>query len=189
VAGFVRRARDELGGVDMFFNNAGIGGAHAPIVDLEDDAWQRCMAINLTAVFLGLKHVMRAMEASGKGGSIVNTGSILSFKAAPGRVDYTVSKHGVAALTRTAAAEGGRHGIRVNCICPGPIDTALQQASERIVRPEDPAWERRRLESGTPLGRYGTADEVAETVAFLLSPRVPYLTGALVSLDGGITAT
>jgi NAD(P)-dependent dehydrogenase (short-subunit alcohol dehydrogenase family) len=186
VRAYVTRARDELGGVDRFFNNAGVGGSHKDLVDLEDDEWDAHMAINLRSAFLGLKHVMRAMIAQGRGGSIVNTGSLLSFKAAPGRGDYTVAKHGVAGLTRTAAAEGARHGIRVNCVCPGPIDTPLMAESERLVNPDDPGWERRRFEEGTPLGRYGRPEEVGETVSWLLSDRVPYMTGSLVVLDGGI---
>ena len=146
------------------------------------------MAINLRSAFLGLKHVMRAMIDQGRGGTIVNTGSVLSLKAAPGRGDYTVAKHGVAGLTRTAAAEGAPHGIRVNCICPGPIDTPLMAESERLVNPDDPGWERRRFEEGTPLGRYGRPEEVGEAVSWLLSDRVPYMTGSLVVLDGGILA-
>jgi len=188
VGAYVARAGDELGGVDLFFNNAGVGGFHKDLVDLEDDEWDAHMAINLRSPFLGLKHVMRAMIAQGRGGSIVNTGSLLSLKAAPGRGDYTVAKHGVAGLTRTAAAEGARHGIRVNCVCPGPIDTPLMAESERLVNPADPGFERRRFETGTPLGRYGRPEEVGETVSWLLSDRVPYMTGSLVVLDGGILA-
>jgi NAD(P)-dependent dehydrogenase (short-subunit alcohol dehydrogenase family) len=146
------------------------------------------MAINLRSAFLGIKHVMREMIAQGRGGAIVNTGSLLSLKAAPGRGDYTVAKHGIAGLTRTAAAEGARHGIRVNCVCPGPIDTPLMAESERLVNPSDPGYERRRFETGTPLGRYGRPEEVGETVSWLLSDRVPYMTGSLVVLDGGILA-
>lgn len=188
VEGYVARAVEELGGVDRFFNNAGVGGFHKELVDLEDDEWDAHMAINLRSAFLGLKHVMRAMIARERGGAIVCTGSLLSFKAAPGRGDYTVAKHGVAGLVRTAAAEGARHGIRVNAVCPGPIDTPLMAESERLVNPDDPGYERRRFETSTPLGRYGRPEEVGETVAWLLSDRVPYMTGSLVVLDGGILA-
>ena len=94
----------------------------------------------------------------------------------------------MAGLTRTAAAEGASHGIRVNCVCPGPIDTPLMAESERLVNLDDPGWERRRFEECTLLGRYGRPEEVGEAVSWLLSDRVPYMTGSLVVLDGGILA-
>jgi NAD(P)-dependent dehydrogenase (short-subunit alcohol dehydrogenase family) len=141
--------------------------------------------VNLRGVFLSLKYTMPAMSG---GGAMVNTGSILSLKAAPDRSDYVATKHAVLGLTRTAAAEGARTGVRVSCICPGPIDTPFMAESERLVNPEDPGWERRRFEEGTPLGRYGRPDEIAELVAFLLSERAPYLTGSAVAIDDGIMA-
>jgi NAD(P)-dependent dehydrogenase (short-subunit alcohol dehydrogenase family) len=117
---------------------------------------------------------------------VVNTGSLLSLKAAPNRSDYVASKHAVLGLTRSAAAEYAKDGIKVNCICPGPIETPLMERSERLVNPTDPEFERRRFEQGTPIGRYGKPEEIAEVVAFLLSPKVPYMTGAAVVVDGGI---
>jgi NAD(P)-dependent dehydrogenase (short-subunit alcohol dehydrogenase family) len=160
---------------------------HKDIVDTSIDEWRRVMAINLDSYFYGMRSVLPHMVAGG-GGAVVITGSLLSLKAAPGRSDYTVSKHAVLGLARTAAAEHARDGIKVNCICPGPIETPLMAESERLVNPDDPAYERTRFEEGTPIGRYGRPDEVAETIAFLLSPAVPYLTGAVVSLDGGLRA-
>jgi NAD(P)-dependent dehydrogenase (short-subunit alcohol dehydrogenase family) len=187
VRSYAERAERELPRVWFFHNNAGVEGVHKDIVDTTEDEWQRVMAINLHSYFYGLKYVLPVMKRQG-GGAVVITGSLLSLQAAPGRSDYTVSKHAVLGLARSAASEHARDGIKVNCICPGPIETPLMERSERLVNPEDPGFERRRFEEGTPIGRYGTPDEVAETIAFLLSPKVPYLTGAALSLDGGLRA-
>jgi NAD(P)-dependent dehydrogenase (short-subunit alcohol dehydrogenase family) len=184
VSEFVARA-EQLGPVSFFFNNAGVEGVHKTIVDTSADEWDRVMAINLRSVFLGLKYVLPAIKRTG-GGSIVNTGSILSLKGAVGRSDYVVSKHALIGLTRCAAAEHAIDGIQVNCICPGPIETPLMDRSERLINPDDPGFERRRLQEATPMARYGRPEEIAETVAFLLSGRVPYLTGAFFAIDGGI---
>jgi NAD(P)-dependent dehydrogenase (short-subunit alcohol dehydrogenase family) len=185
VKNFVARAEQEVGSISFFFNNAGVEGVHKRIIDTSADEWDRVMLINLRSVFLGLKYVLPAIKRAG-GGAIVNTGSILSLKGATGRSDYVASKHAVIGLTRCAASEHARDGIQVNCICPGPIETPLMGRSERLVNPNDPAYERRRLQDATPMGRYGRPEEIAETVAFLLSGRAPYLTGAFFSIDGGI---
>ena len=187
VAAYAARAAAELPRLWFFHNNAGVGGVHRTITDTSVEDWQRVMDINLHSYFYGMKYVLPYMVAAG-GGAVVITGSLLSLKAAPGRSDYTVSKHAVLGLARTAAAEHATDGIKVNCICPGPIETPLMALSERLVNPDDPAYERRRFEEGTPIGRYGRPEEVAETIAFLLSPAVPYLTGAVLSLDGGLRA-
>jgi NAD(P)-dependent dehydrogenase (short-subunit alcohol dehydrogenase family) len=185
VLGYVRRCVQEFGGLHLFHNNAGVEGVHKSIVDTTEEEWDRMMAINFRSVFLGLKHTIPAIKESG-GGAVVNTGSLLSLKAAPNRSDYVASKHAVLGLTRSAAAEYAKDGIKVNCICPGPIETPLMERSERLVNPTDPEFERRRFEQGTPIGRYGKPEEIAEVVAFLLSPKVPYMTGAAVVVDGGI---
>ena len=187
VAAYAQRAAEELPSLWFFHNNAGVGGVHKDIVDITVEEWHRVMAINLHSFFYGMKYVLPYMVSAG-GGAVVLTGSLLSLKAAPGRSDYTVSKHAVLGLARSAAAEHAKDGIKVNCICPGPIETPLMAESERLVNPDDPAYERKRFEEGTPIGRYGRPEEVAETIAFLLSTSVPYMTGAVVSLDGGLRA-
>jgi NAD(P)-dependent dehydrogenase (short-subunit alcohol dehydrogenase family) len=171
----------------FFHNNAGVEGVHKTIEDTSEAEWDTVLDINLRSAFVALHYAIPAMRARG-GGSILNTASLLSFKSAPGRADYTVSKHAIVGLTRTAASEVAGFGIRVNAICPGPIDTPLMARSERLVNPDDPGSERRRFEQGTPLGRYGRPEEIAEVAAFLLQPGGEYLTGACIAVDGGLSA-
>ncbi|GAA0312830.1 SDR family NAD(P)-dependent oxidoreductase [Kineococcus aurantiacus] len=187
VDAYVARVQEVFGTPTLFFNNAGVEGAHTTLADTTLESWFSVVNVNLHGVFLGLRAVLPVMAAAG-GGAIVNTGSLLSLKGAPARADYVATKHAVLGLTRVAAAEGAAAGVRVNCICPGPVDTPLMSRSEHLVNPDDPQFERRRFIAGTPLGRYGTPQEIAHLVRFLLSPGVDYLTGAAVSVDGGITA-
>lgn len=187
VAGYLAAALEQHGPPQKFFNNAGVEGVHRSIEETSVEDWLAVTAVNLHGVFYGLKHVLPVMRARG-GGAIVNTGSILSLKAAADRSDYVTTKHAVLGLTRSAAAEGAPHGIRVNCICPGPIDTPLMSRSEVLVNPDDPAFERDRFVSGTPVGRYGTPVEIAELVLHLLRPDLGYHTGSAIAIDGGITA-
>jgi NAD(P)-dependent dehydrogenase (short-subunit alcohol dehydrogenase family) len=185
VKAYVENAVKEFGNLRFFHNNAGVEGVHKSIVDTSEEEWDMVMNINLRSYFLGMKYALPAIKSSG-GGAVVITGSILSLKAAPDRSDYVVSKHAVLGLAKTAASECAKDGIKVNCICPGPIEGPLMARSERLVNPDDPGFERKRFEAGAPMGRYGQMEEVADLVAYLLSPRVPYLTGAVVTIDGGI---
>ncbi|MGU3431943.1 SDR family NAD(P)-dependent oxidoreductase [Actinomycetes bacterium M1A6_2h] len=187
VEAYAAAAASLLGDTRLFFNNAGVEGVHKSIVDTSEREWRSVVDVNLSGMFFGLKHVLPMLRRSG-GGAVVNTGSILSLKAAPDRSDYVVTKHGVLGLTRTAAAEMAPYGIRVNCICPGPVDTPLMTRSETLVNPDDPGFERDRFMEGTPLRRYGTPDEIAELVTFLLREDVLYQTGSAITIDGGITA-
>jgi NAD(P)-dependent dehydrogenase (short-subunit alcohol dehydrogenase family) len=187
VTAMVNELERNVGPISFQFNNAGIGGAHKTIVDLSLAELDEIMNVSFRAVFIGMKYALPAMKRAG-GGAIVNCGSLLSFKGAVRRGDYAMAKHAVMALTKTAAGEHAKDNIQVNCVCPGPIDTPLQHASEVLVNPEDPTYERRRYEVGIPMGRYGTPEEVAEVVAFLLSGRVPYLSGAAIPLDGSFLA-
>ena len=176
-----------VGPISFQFNNAGIGGAHKAIVDLSLAELDEIMNVSFRAVFIGMKYALPAMKRAG-GGAVVNCGSLLSFKGAVRRGDYAMAKHAVMALTKTAAGEHAKDNIQINCVCPGPIDTPLQHQSEVLVNPKDPTYERRRYEVGIPMGRYGTPEEVAEVVAFLMSGDAPYLTGAAIPLDGAFLA-
>lgn len=183
----ISEAESTFGSVSFLFSNAGIGGAHKALVDLSLDELDAIMNVSFRAVFIGMKYALPAIKRAG-GGAILNCGSLLSFKGAPRRGDYAAAKHAVIALTKTAAGEHAQDRIQVNCLCPGPIDTELQHASEVLVNPADPNYERRRFASAIPMGRYGAPEEVADLAAFLLSGAVPYLTGVAIPLDGALLA-
>jgi NAD(P)-dependent dehydrogenase (short-subunit alcohol dehydrogenase family) len=179
----VRHAVDHYGGLHVLYNNAGVfppddGGT----LDTPETTWDHVMQINLKGVWLGSKAGIPAMLASG-GGSIVNVASFVAFVgAATAQIAYTSSKGGVLAMTREMAVEYGRQGIRVNALCPGPIDTPL--LAELM---SDPARRERRLVH-IPMGRLGQAEELAKAALFLASDDSSYMTGASLLVDGGITA-
>jgi NAD(P)-dependent dehydrogenase (short-subunit alcohol dehydrogenase family) len=184
IARYAEQGADLGGGrIDAFFNNAGVEGPVAPIEEYPVEEWDRVFAVNVRAVFLGLKHVLPRM---GEGGAIVNTASIAGVIGSPGIVGYIAAKHAVVGITRTAAMETGGRGIRVNAVCPGPI-------SGRMMASLEDGWggERARemIVNAIPLGRYGTVEEVAGIVAFLLSPEAGFCHGATYVLDGGQTAS
>jgi NAD(P)-dependent dehydrogenase (short-subunit alcohol dehydrogenase family) len=183
----VGEAVREFGKLELLHANAGLVGPHTRIESTTLEDWRRAVALNLDAVFYALKYGMPAIRSAG-GGAIVVTGSILSLKGAARRADYVATKHAVLGLARTAASEGAVDGISVNCICPGPIDTPMMQLSERLMDPAAPEAERDRFNATIPMGRYGRPSEIAELVCFLLSRRVPYLTGESVAVDGGLMA-
>ena len=181
----VRATLDAFGALDVAFNNAGIEGLIAPTHEYPPDAWQRIIAINLTGVYLGMRYQIPVMREQG-GGAIVNTASILGVVAFENTPGYTAAKHGVIGLTKTAALENAQHGIRINAVCPGFIETPL--VMERGVQAgRDPAVyeELKRLH---PMGRLGQPEEIAEAVAWLASSAASFVTGHALMVDGGYTA-
>jgi NAD(P)-dependent dehydrogenase (short-subunit alcohol dehydrogenase family) len=146
------------------------------------------MAVNVKGVFLGLRHVLPVMIAQGRG-SVVNTASVAGLVASPGMPAYVASKHAVIGLTKTAAGEVGRTGVRVNAVCPGPIDTRMIHSLEAMLNPDDPDSIGTRYQNNIPIGRYGTAEEVANLIIFLASDLASNITGAHYVVDGGRTAT
>lgn len=188
VQAYVKATLDAHGAIDCFFNNAGIEGRIAPTAEYDEDMFDAVLAVNLKGVFLGLRHVLPVMIAQGRG-AVVNTASIAGLLGSPGMPAYVASKHAVIGLTKCASGEVGRHGVRVNAVCPGPIDTRMIQDLQSQMNPSNPAAARASYESSIPIGRYGTPEEVANVVLFLCSDLASNITGAQYTVDGGRTAT
>jgi NAD(P)-dependent dehydrogenase (short-subunit alcohol dehydrogenase family) len=175
----VQHAVKTFGGLHIAFNNAGIAPPMtAAFEDTTPAIWDRVMKTNVSAMFYAMHAQVPVIRAAG-GGVIVNTGSITSFVVGPGMPSYIASKHAVAGLTKSAAFDLIRHGIRVNAVCPGIIDTPILTGL--------PDAGRAALESTIPVGRFGTAEEVARAVLFLAAEESSYLVGTLLRADGGMT--
>ena len=180
-------AVERFGGIDGFFNNAGILGAVSPLVDYPEEAFDRVLAVNVKAVWLGLKVVGPAIMARG-GGAIVNIASVAGLRGSPNLAGYVASKHAVVGLTRVAAREFIARGVRVNAVCPAPIETSMVAGLESGLDPDNPALIRARMSALIPMGRYGRPEEVAALVAFLMSAEASYVNGAAYTIDGGALA-
>jgi NAD(P)-dependent dehydrogenase (short-subunit alcohol dehydrogenase family) len=183
VEALFRAAHDTYGSVDIAFNNAGISPPDDDsILTTGLDAWRRVQEVNLTSVYLCCKAALPYMRAQGKG-SIINTASFVAVMgAATSQISYTASKGGVLAMTRELGVQFAREGIRVNALCPGPVDTPLL----RELFAKDPERAARRLVH-IPLGRFAAADEIAAAVAFLASDDAGFITAAEFLVDGGIS--
>lgn len=172
------------GQVNAALLNAGIEGQLKPFADYSADVFDKVMAVNVRGVWLGLKYVMKAMEVSG--GSIVVTASTAGIRAVPNMSAYIASKHAAVGLMRAAAIEGSAHKIRVNSVNPSPIDTPMIASLESMFglsgRNDQP------LATATPLGRYGTPQEVAKLMLFLASDDSSFCTGGVYMVDGGVSA-
>jgi NAD(P)-dependent dehydrogenase (short-subunit alcohol dehydrogenase family) len=177
----VKQALEKYGRLDFACNNAGIGGEQNPTADYSIEGWQKLIGINLSGVFYCMKYEIAAMLKSG-GGSIVNMASILGQVAFVGAPAYVASKHGIVGLTQNAAIEYGPQGIRVNAVGPGFIKTPMIAALES----QKEALEM--LIALHPIGRLGTAEEVAELVIWLSSEKASFITGAYYPIDGGYLA-
>ena len=188
VQAYVKAALEAYGAIDCFHNNAGIEGSVAPTAQYDEAMFDKVMAVNVKGVFLGLRHVLPVMLAQQRG-AVVNTASVAGLVASPGMPAYVASKHAVIGLTKTAAGETARAGVRVNAVCPGPIDTRMIHSLESMLNPGDPASIGTRYQANIPIGRYGTAEEVANLVLFLCSDLASNITGAHYVVDGGRTAT
>jgi 3alpha(or 20beta)-hydroxysteroid dehydrogenase len=183
----VDMAQTRFGGVDALFNNAGISGPRATILDYPEAEFDRVMAVNVRGVFLGIQHAGNAMKARGKG-AIVNTSSIVGFTGGRNINAYTASKHAVIGLTKAAAVELAPHNIRVNAVCPSPTATEMMFKLERELAPDDPTSIRAAFASSSPMNRYGEPSEVAAAVAWLCSDGASYITGIALPIDGGMVA-
>jgi NAD(P)-dependent dehydrogenase (short-subunit alcohol dehydrogenase family) len=177
----VDQAMAHYGRLDVACNNAGIGGASAPLADYPLDAWAQVINVNLSGVFYGMRAQIPAMLLNG-GGSIVNTASILGMVGMASAPAYTAAKHGVLGLTQSAAIAYSGQGVRINAVGPGFIHTPMVHALE-----DDPIV-KAALIAAHPIGRLGLPEEVAELVVWLASTRASFVTGAYYPVDGGYLA-
>jgi NAD(P)-dependent dehydrogenase (short-subunit alcohol dehydrogenase family) len=188
VDAYVAAALAEFGRIDLFFNNAGIEGVMKPMTELAVADFDRVMAVNARGVFLGLRAVLRVMKSQDGGGAIVNTASMAGIRGGATFAPYVASKHAVVGLTRCAALEGAPFGIRVNALAPGHIDTRMARDLTAQINPDDPVGVFERVSKSVPLGRYGTADEVANFATWLLGDEASYVSGTTHLIDGALNA-
>jgi NAD(P)-dependent dehydrogenase (short-subunit alcohol dehydrogenase family) len=184
VKNLVDQTLAQFGKVDAALLNAGIEGSLAPITDYDPAMFDKVIAVNVRGVWLGLKYVMKAMEA--KGGSIVVTASTAGIRAVPDMSAYIASKHAAIGLMRSAAIEGAPNNIRVNTVNPSPIDTPMMRSLENMHGV--PGRNDQPLAGATPLKRYGKPEEVARMMLFLASDDSSFCTGGVYMVDGGVSA-
>jgi 3-oxoacyl-[acyl-carrier protein] reductase len=183
------KTQDAFGGLDILYNNAGIGFsakqrmgiAMDDILECTEADWRRIIDINLTGVFLFCKYGVPMLIERG-GGVVINTASIAALRGGPSAHAYAASKAGVVQLTRSIASTYGRQGVRANCICPGVIDTEMVQSHMLAADGARDAIGQR-----TPLGRIGTADDIAQLALYLASDASSFMTGQALTIDGGLT--
>lgn len=190
VQAMLNTAKSTYGGIDILYNNAGIGFsatqrmgiAMDDVVNTTEEDWNRIIAINLTGVFLVCKYGIPMLIERG-GGVVINTASIAALGGSPSAHAYGATKGGIVSLTRSIAVTYGGQGVRANTICPGVIDTEMIQ--ERMLASDN---SRTAIARNTPVGRIGTADDIAQMALFLASDASSFITGQTMAVDGGLTA-
>ena len=178
----VAKTVETYGRLDCAFNNAGIEGSVKPTIDCTEEEFDRTIAVNLTGVWLCMKYEIQQMLSQG-GGTIVNTASAAGLVGFPGLPDYVASKHGVVGLTKTAALEYAKSGIRVNAVCPGVIQTPMVERGAQL----SPGFDELAV-SMEPVGRFGQPAEIGEAVVWLCSDAASFVTGIPMQVDGGLVA-
>ncbi|HEX7168974.1 MAG TPA: SDR family oxidoreductase [Acidimicrobiales bacterium] len=181
VAAAVSTALADFGRLDVMVNNAGVAGAFGPVEAIEVDDWDWTFGVLVRGVFVGVKHAARAFKAQGEGGAIVNTASVAGLRAGAGPLAYSTAKAGVINLTRGAALELAEDRVRVNCVCPGGINTPLlnQGVNEQAVGSL--------LDQVQPWPDHGRPDDIAAAICFLASDDARFVTGEALVVDGGLT--
>ena len=188
VRALVRTAVDRFGKLDIMYNNAGIGGGEGSIVDCSEETFDRIIAVDLKAVWLGMKHALPYLIANG-GGSIITTASVSAFMGMPGQGAYGSAKGGVVQLTRVCAIENAGTGVRANCICPGGTLTPLLWANPATTNHVDPEVLRGRLAHVQPIPRAGLPEDIANAALWLASDESSFVTGQAIVVDGGWMAS
>lgn len=184
---YVDAAIQRFGRIDVLFNNAGIEGRVAPLEEQEVAMFDKVIAINVRGTYLGLRCVLPHMYRAGAG-SVINMSSVAGLRGSAGVLPYVTSKHAVTGMTRTAALEAAKHGVRVNSVHPSPVNTRMMRSLESGFDPADADAARKGMEQAIPLGRYGESDDIANLVLFLASDESSFITGAQHRVDGGMGA-
>jgi NAD(P)-dependent dehydrogenase (short-subunit alcohol dehydrogenase family) len=182
VQNLIDRTVARFGRLDIAVNNAGTEGKPGPVTEQTADSYAATFDTNVLGVLLSIKHELRVMQAQGFG-SIVNLSSTMGQRGAPGASLYTASKHAVEGLTKSAALEAAAFGVRVNAVAPGPIETAM------LDRFTGNADRKAGLVAGVPLKRAGRPEEIADTIVFVASSRASFITGQIINVNGGKTAS
>ena len=182
VDALIKAAIAQYGQLDIAFNNAGTEGKWVPIIAQSEDDWEQTIDVNLKGVWLSLKYEIKQMLKQRRGGAIVNMASTMGFIGAAGGAAYTASKHGVIGLTKAAALETAKSGIRINAVCPAVIETSM--ADRLFAAPKVHEY----LQGCHPLGRFGKPKEVAQAVLWMCSDHASFMTGHSLLLDGGFLA-
>ena len=180
-------ALEETGRLDLLVNNAGVEGPITSLIGYPEEDFRRVLDINVVGVFLGMKTCASALGAS-ENGSIVNVASVSGLGGQPSILGYVASKHAVIGMTKSAALELAPAGVRVNAVCPSPVETDMIHRLASTLSPNDPELVHRQMREAAPLGRYATAAEVAAAIAFLAGDDAAYLTGVALPVDGGSRA-
>ncbi len=183
VKAYVEATVEKFGRIDVFFNNAGLEGSVARTAEITSENMQKVYGVNLMGVHYGLKHVLKVMLKQ-KNGSIINTASLAGLRGFPGMGAYVASKHAVVGLTRSAALEVALEGIRVNAVCPAPVETRMMESIEKVFG----EGARESFEKGVPMNRYAKPEEIAQLVYFLASDKASFITGGIYTIDGGQSA-
>lgn len=186
VEAYVKKTVEKFGRVDVFFNNAGFQGKMAPLTEYKAEDFNAVLSVNVNGVFYGLKHVLKVMNSQ-KSGSVINSASVSGLVASPMQTAYVTSKHAVIGLTKMAALENAANNVRVNAICPAPVDSAMMRRIEEGMSPEDSEKAKAMITSVIPAGRYVTVEEVVDLVLFLASDKSKFINGSAYTIDGGYT--
>lgn len=187
VAALVSMAARAYGRLDCAFNNAGLAGKIAPTAECTEENWDETITTNLKGVWLCMKHEIQQMLKQGSG-TIVNNASVAGVVGFPGLPAYSASKGGIVQLTRTAALEYARSGIRINVVCPGGIRTAMAEGVVGLMTGGDPQVEAQLFDRLVPMNRWGSPEEIAEAVVWLCSDGASFVTGHTMLVDGGFVA-
>src|SRR5690606_819665 len=184
---YAAAAIDRFGRIDLYFSNPGIGGEVPPLNEQVHAMFDKVTAINVRGAYLGLKHVLPHMYRAGAG-SVINTSSVSGLRGSADVLPYVTSKHALSGMTKVAALEAARHGVRVNSVHPSPVDTRMMRSLEAGFSPDDAEGAKAMLEKAIPLGRYGEPEDIANLVLFLASDESKFITGVQYRIDGGMGA-